>query len=118
MLPRHSKGNRRLRLQHTHSNEKLDLIYRDADGYIPAAIAELNYFLRDHLNGEPLPMDPALFDILSNIHEVAGGRGSSQIISGYRSPETNEMLRSRGSGVGYYAKSDFVHFDMGRVRRW
>ena len=156
VLPRAvlASENRRLRLHHTHTNENLDLIYRDADGYISAAIAELNHFLRDHRNGESLSMDPALFDILSNIYEVAGGTGSFQIISGYRSPETNEMLRSRSSGVaknslhthgkaidvrlpgvttselrdkaiemgfggvGYYAKSDFVHVDTGRVRRW
>ncbi len=101
-------------------------------------------------------MDPALLDVIYDVRESLGSKGTYQIISAYRSPETNEMLRNRSAssgvarksqhvlgkaidvrlegvrtadlrdaairlqrgGVGYYEKSDFVHMDTGRVRRW
>ena len=99
-------------------------------------------------------MDPSVFDVLYEIQQKSGSTGTFEVISAYRSPQTNEMLRSKSGGVaknsqhlqgkaidvrltdldtaelrdvalslglggvGYYAGSDFVHVDTGRVRRW
>jgi uncharacterized protein YcbK (DUF882 family) len=145
---------RRLRFHHTHTNEKLDIVFRDAAGHRPEALAQINQLLRDHRSGEVMTMDSGMLDILSELYEGHGSTGRFEVISGYRSPATNEMLRGRsngvakksmhmqgraidirltdvptsqlrdsalelaGGGVGYYAKSDFIHVDTGRVRRW
>jgi uncharacterized protein YcbK (DUF882 family) len=145
---------RRLRFHHTHTNEKLDIVYRDSVGHRPEALAQINQLLRDHRSGEVRMMDPAMLDLLSELYEGHGSTGRFEVISGYRSPATNELLRSRsngvakksmhmqgraidirltdvatsqlrdsalelaGGGVGYYARSDFIHVDTGRVRRW
>lgn len=145
---------RRLRFLHTHTGEKLDLVYHEAGKYLPEALAELDYLLRDFRSDELTSMDPALLDFLHMAQQRLGSRGTFEIISAYRSPTTNEMLRRRGGGVakrslhlrgkamdvrltdadtrdlrraarqlarggvGYYARSDFVHLDTGRVRWW
>ena len=58
-------GERWLRFHHTHTNEQLDVVYRDTDGVRPDALLQINELLRDHRNGETVTMDPALLDILS-----------------------------------------------------
>jgi uncharacterized protein YcbK (DUF882 family) len=90
---------RRLCFHHTHTNEKLDLIYRDATGYRADTLAQVNQILRDHRSGESMAMDPALLDLLGDLYDVHGSRGEFQVISGYRSPATNDMLRGRSNGV-------------------
>jgi uncharacterized protein YcbK (DUF882 family) len=90
---------RRLCFHHTHTSEKLDLVYRDSTGYRADALVQVNHVLRDHRSGESVPMDPALLDLLGDLYEVHGSRGEFQVISGYRSPATNKMLSERSSGV-------------------
>jgi uncharacterized protein YcbK (DUF882 family) len=146
---------RRLRLYNTHTGERLDVVYRRGDAYLPDALDKLEHHLRDHRTGDVHPFDPQLFDLLADLAEAAGRpEGEFQVISGYRSPQTNEMLRRRTTGVaknslhtkaqaidvrlpdvktetlrelaltlrrggvGYYPRSDFIHVDTGRVRRW
>lgn len=89
----------RLRLWNTHTNEKLDIVYRDASGNRPGALARINQILRDHRTGAVAQMDPGLLDILSALYEGHGSTGRFEIISGYRSPESNEMLRHRSDAV-------------------
>ena len=120
----------------------------------PNALNELGFLLRDFRSGEVAPMDSVMLDFLHAAQQRLGSNGTYEIISAYRSPDTNEMLRRRGGGaakrslhlqgkaidvrltdadtrdlgraarelarggVGYYAKSDFVHLDTGRVRWW
>ena len=67
--------------------------------YVASAINELNHFLRDFRTGEETGMDPGVFDILFEIQQSSGSTGVYQVISAYRSPATNEMLRSRSGGV-------------------
>ena len=145
----------RLRLYHTHTNQRLDVIYRRGGEYVPAAIQELEVFLRDHRTGAIHHFDPRLFDLL---HDLAGNLGRSDteidVVCGYRTPWSNNFLRGRSravakhslhmqamaidiripgvdtstlrdaalslhrGGVGYYAREQFVHVDVGRVRRW
>ena len=57
------------------------------------------YFLRDFRTGDRVEMNPAVFDILYEIQAASGSSGTFQVISAYRSPATNEMLRGKSSGV-------------------
>jgi uncharacterized protein YcbK (DUF882 family) len=80
----------------THTGERLTAAYCCAGQYEPDALAEINYILRDFRANEVKPIDPKLLDLL---HELGGTLESDRpfhIISGYRSPHTNAMLRARG----------------------
>jgi uncharacterized protein YcbK (DUF882 family) len=92
-------GPRGLAFANLHTGEKLDLVYRERDGYVPDALASLDRLLRDHRTGEVHPIDPALFDLLFDVRATTGSRGVFEVISGYRSPATNATLRSRSHGV-------------------
>jgi uncharacterized protein YcbK (DUF882 family) len=147
----------RLRFYHTHTNERLDIVYRRGDAYLPEALNRLDRYLRDYRTGDVHHYDPRVFDLLHDL-TASLGRPSAEIdvICGYRTPRTNEFLRTRSlhtgvaehslhmqaeaidirlpgvstaqlrdaalelhrGGVGYYRASDFVHVDVGRVRRW
>jgi uncharacterized protein YcbK (DUF882 family) len=90
----------RLRLYHTHTGERIDIVYRLGDSYIPDAIAKLDYFLRDHRTGDVRHFDPRLYDILEALTITTGHPGAEiDIVCGYRSPWTNEFLRAHTNGV-------------------
>ncbi len=145
----------RVRFFHTHTGERLDIVYRQGDRYLPGALEQINRYLRDSRTGDVYPYDPQLLDLLHDLLGSLGKPGAEiDVICGYRTPETNQYLRARSTGVaqnslhmkalaidirvpgvstaklrdaalalhrggvGYYAKSDFVHVDVGRVRRW
>ncbi|MGR9107001.1 MAG: YcbK family protein [Gammaproteobacteria bacterium] len=90
---------RRLNLFHTHTRERLDVVYFSRGNYLADAEVEIRNFLRDHRTEETHPIDPALFDILHAITHFCHGAGCFQVISGYRSPATNAMLRRSSRGV-------------------
>ncbi len=138
----------------THTKEALRTSYRSHGKLIPNSLDRINYILRDHRTGEIRSIDVALLDLLHDIVWKIDPYAPIHIISGYRSPRTNEALRrvtsgvARNSfhlkgraidiripgcrtrelrqmavdcnvgGVGYYAKSDFVHLDTGPIRIW
>jgi len=93
------EGARSLSFYHTHTAEELSVTYYSNGAYDNEALAELNHFLRDFRTRDVIEMDPAVLDILFDIQEDSGSTGVYQIISAYRSPATNEMLRSSSSGV-------------------
>ncbi len=94
----------RLRFFHTHTGEKLDVVYKDGNSYVPAALAELDHFLRDHRTGEVRHYDPHLFDLLYELVEAAGRPGAEiNVVCGYRTPWSNEYLRSHGHGVALHS---------------
>lgn len=145
----------RLRFYHTHTREHLDIVYKRGNTYIPEALDQLDQFLRDHRTGDVRHFDPRLFDLLYDLTANLHGR-EIDVICGYRTPWSNEFLRTRNAhtgvavhslhmqaeaidirlpgiptsevrdaalrmqrgGVGYYPVSNFVHVDVGRVRRW
>jgi len=149
-----STEDRTLAFHHTHTDEKLVVRYFTAGRYDAEALSRLDHLLRDFRTGDERKMDRKLYDLLHEVHTATGSEGTFEIISAYRSPETNAMLRSKSKGVaegslhvkgkaidlrltdvetlrlrdtalalkrggvGYYPKSDFVHLDTGRVRRW
>jgi len=89
-----------LLLYNTHTGERLNVVYRQGEQYIPAALAELDYFLRDHRTGEVRHFDPRLYDILSDLTASVGHPDAEiDIVCGYRTPSTNESLRARTAGV-------------------
>jgi uncharacterized protein YcbK (DUF882 family) len=89
-----------LSLYNTHTNERVEIVYRHGDSYIPAALANLDYFLRDHNTNEVRHFDPHLYDILSDLTASVGHAGGEiDIVCGYRTPATNAALRERTNGV-------------------
>jgi uncharacterized protein YcbK (DUF882 family) len=145
---------RTLKFYHMHTLETLEVSYYENGLYLLEPMEQLRVFLadwRDSLQGD---IDPKLMDILWEIQRVTGNNDTFEVISAYRSKETNSYLRSRSrgvaqnsqhllgkaidvrlrgldtrklrdtalelklGGVGYYEKTDFVHVDTGRVRRW
>lgn len=90
---------RKLSFYHTHTSEELSVAYYVGGQYDVAALRELNHFLRDFRTGDEIEMDPGVFDLLFNIQQASRSSGVYQVISAYRSPATNEMLRSRSGGV-------------------
>ncbi len=88
-----------LSFRHAHTGERLEIVYAENGSYIPAALQAVNRLLRDFRSDTVHPIDPALLDILHDVRERLGGRGHFEVISGFRSPATNAMLRRQSSGV-------------------
>lgn len=95
---------RTLSFFHTHSKESITVTFKVNGRYDEAALAKLNHFLRDWRNQKQTKMNPHLFDILWEVNRDTGGKEPIQIISSFRSPETNEALRSRSSGVARHSQ--------------
>ena len=99
-------GERRLALVHTHTRERVDLVFAVGERYVPESLATLNRFLRDHYSGEVGRIDAQLYDLLHRLRGELGAPAEApfEIISGYRAPATNERLRgTRGGGVARYS---------------
>lgn len=97
-------GQRSLAMEHAHTGERLELPYAEHDAYVPDALRTLNHFLRDHYTGEVGAIDPRLFDLLWTIGAELGARAPFQVISGYRCPATNVLLKTtRGGGVATHS---------------
>ena len=94
-----SAGERRIAFTNIHTGERFDDVYRVGDHYLPGAIAKINHVLRDHRNDKVFPMAPGVIDLIYMIRRKAGVNHDFDIISGYRSPETNRMLRRASTGV-------------------
>jgi uncharacterized protein YcbK (DUF882 family) len=89
-----------LRLYHTHTGERIDIVYRRGDAYLPEAEEKLDHFLRDHRTGAVKHYDPRVFDILADLAVAVGHPGAEiDIICGYRTEWSNEFLRARSAGV-------------------
>jgi uncharacterized protein YcbK (DUF882 family) len=95
---------RRLAFYHTHTGEFLTATYWENGGYVPDALSEIDYILRDYISGERRIIDRRLLDLLVALHSNLGSRAPFEIISGYRSPATNAMLKAHSDGV---AKNSF-----------
>jgi uncharacterized protein YcbK (DUF882 family) len=95
---------RTLRFVNTHTDERLTATYFDGVDYDRARLKQLDHLLRDFRNGEVHPIDPGLFDLLHAVQGIAGGDAPFEVISAYRSPATNAMLRGHSSGVAEHSQ--------------
>jgi uncharacterized protein YcbK (DUF882 family) len=93
------RARRELGFVHTHTGRTLEITYWRDGGYDEESLDAANEFLSDFRSKTAKEMDPALFDVLFELKQATGTREPFQVISAYRSPETNEMLRKRSSGV-------------------
>ncbi len=90
---------RRLRMYSGRTGESLDTIYWLEGKYIPEAMDEVSRFMRDWRNGQARKIDARTVDIMAAAHNLLDVSEPYMLLSGYRSPETNQMLRSRSRGV-------------------
>ena len=91
---------RSIELFNTHTNETVSVVFKRGDSYQDDALAALKNVLRDHRNGQSHEMDAGLYDQLYDLALAAKCESRYEIISGYRSPESNDKMSSRpGSGV-------------------
>ena len=94
-----SPDTRALRFAHTHTGERLSVEYFNQGTYLQDALVAINHFLRDFRTSEVHRIDPDLLDLLNGLTNLTGSRQPFQVISGYRSPATNNMLRRHSEGV-------------------
>jgi len=90
---------RQLSFYHTHTQLSLDVVYYENGEYVDSALGEINRFLKDFRTGDIAEMDPKLLDILHDVRNELGSNETYEVISAYRSPKTNELLRSKSGGV-------------------
>ncbi len=83
----------------THTKENLTITYKVNGRYDSEALKKIDHFMRDWRQNKPTRMDPELIDLLWEVHRETGAREPISIVCGYRSPETNDMLRQRSRGV-------------------
>jgi uncharacterized protein YcbK (DUF882 family) len=88
---------------HTHTGEKLTARYWKDGEYQSEVLQQVNHLLRDWRNNEVHTIDPALLDVLFDLRNKAESAGAFQVISAYRSPQTNEMLHESSSGVAEHS---------------
>lgn len=94
-----SLSTRVLDFAHTHTGERLSVEYFSGGAYLPDALSTVNHFLRDFRTGEVHQIDAGLLDLLHSLTRLTDTSKPFQVISGYRSPKTNVMLRQRSEGV-------------------
>ena len=90
---------RRLSFYNTHTDERLEVCYYTQGRYQPSSLRKINYIFRDHYSGEIKPIHKDLIDFFYSISKTIGHGVQFHIVSGYRSPETNAMLRRKTRAV-------------------
>ncbi len=97
---------RALKLFFTHTGERATIVFKRGGKYDPRGLAQINRFLRDWRKNEPTRIDPELLDLVWEVYQRSGARESIHVVSAYRSPSTNSMLRnrSRSSGVAKHSQ--------------
>lgn len=100
---------RTLTFRHTHSNEDLTVTFKRNGRYDEAALKKLNHFLRDWRSQDETTMDRRLFDIIWEVYRDVDAKQPINIISAYRAPATNAMLRRRSSGVARHSQHMLGH---------
>jgi uncharacterized protein YcbK (DUF882 family) len=93
-----------LTFYHTHTGDRVRVTFAQGDTYDADALEAINDFLKDSRNGEKIAIDPALLDFLYDLQRTLNSSGTFEVISAYRSPQTNEMLRKRSNGVARHSQ--------------
>jgi uncharacterized protein YcbK (DUF882 family) len=95
---------RTLSFHHTHTGEDITITFKRNGRYDDAALKKLDWFMRDWRKEQSTHMDPHLFDLLWEAYREVGATQPIEVVCGYRSPETNSMLRARSSGVAQFSQ--------------
>ncbi|MFY8039705.1 MAG: DUF882 domain-containing protein [Bosea sp. (in: a-proteobacteria)] len=95
---------RTISIQHMHTKELTTVTFRRDGRYVSEALDRLNNALRDWRNDDVIKMDPRLFDIAWEVHREVGSSSPFHVVSAYRSPGTNAMLRRRSRGVAKHSQ--------------
>ena len=97
---------RTISLHHVHTSEDLTITYKKNGQYDEDALKKINWILRDWRKNDATKMDPSEIDLLWEVYQEVGAKEPIYIVCGYRSPATNEMLRSRSrhSGVARFSQ--------------
>ena len=90
---------RTLSFRNAHTAEEITVTFKRNGRYDDAALKKLNWFMRDWRKEQQVEMDPQLFDLVWETNRAVGGTQPVEVVCGYRSPETNAMLRARSNGV-------------------
>ncbi|MBY5610861.1 DUF882 domain-containing protein [Rhizobium leguminosarum] len=99
---------RSLKLYFIHTGEKAVITYKRNGKFDPKGLQQLNRFLRDWRKNQPTKMDPRLFDLIWEVYRQSGSRDYINVVCGFRSPGTNEMLRGRSRKSGVAEKSQHM----------
>ncbi|WP_158174769.1 DUF882 domain-containing protein [Grimontia hollisae] len=97
-LPLAAGKPRNLDMFSVNTREHVDVCYFNGQTYLESELGSLNHLCRDHRRNASTDMDPRLYDQLAAIYDFVDARNPITMVSGYRSPVTNEMLRKRGGG--------------------
>ena len=115
---------RTIHLHHAHTQEAIDATFMVDGQYDPAVLQKLNWFLRDWRREEATKMDPRLFDTIWEVYRESGSQQPIDVMSAYRSPETNAMLRRASRAVAEHSQhilgkamdQHYVDVPMSRIR--
>nr|WP_236762015.1 DUF882 domain-containing protein [Agrobacterium tumefaciens] len=99
---------RSLKLFFTHTGERATITFKRDGKFDPKGLAQINRFLRDWRRNEPARMDPRLLDLVWEVYDRSGARDYIHIVSAYRSPATNNMLRNRSRVTGVAKNSQHM----------
>ncbi|SEO27049.1 Uncharacterized conserved protein YcbK, DUF882 family [Gemmobacter aquatilis] len=94
---------RRVRMYSGRTGESMDTIYWVEGKYIKEVLTEVNHFMRDWRTDQSKTMDPRTLDIMAASHRLLDVSEPFMLLSGYRSPQTNAMLRSKSGGVAKHS---------------
>ncbi|WP_434710962.1 DUF882 domain-containing protein [Rhizobium sp. YTUHZ045] len=103
-----SAEDRALKLFFTHTGERATITYKRDGKFDSRGLAQINRFLRDWRRNEPTRMDPRLLDLVWEVYKKSGGKDYIHVVSAYRSPATNNMLRNRSRSTGVAKKSQHM----------
>lgn len=90
---------RRIKMYSGRTGESIDTVYWVEGKYIRDSLNEINIFMRDWRTGQAIGIDPRMIDVAAASHRLLQTNEPYMMLSGYRSPKTNAMLRSQSSGV-------------------
>jgi uncharacterized protein YcbK (DUF882 family) len=100
---------RTITMHHMHTDEDITITFKRDGRYDEAALNKLNWFLRDWRKQQEIKMDPHLIDLVWEVQRETGSDKPIWVVCGYRSPETNAMLRRRSSGVAKFSQHMLGH---------
>ncbi len=100
---------RTISLHHIHTDEDITITFKRDGRYDEAALEKLNWFLRDWRRAEQTRMDPHLIDLVWEVQRETGSKAPIWVVCGYRSPQTNAMLRRRSGGVARFSQHMLGH---------